>query len=132
MFSRKRNAKENIQEELNNTQPQEEAKEELAECNNPKTIRKVINGKLYDTSKATHICNLCMWHEKIPDYKFCFCSLGGENVSIYKGNAEWFIKVHEDIIFNLGFCVKHSYKYMGYENELQRTKQAFNSYLLLV
>lgn len=88
--------KRNIKEKLSDNQPQEGVKEELSECN-PKPIRKVIDGKLYDTSNATHICNLCVWYEKIPDYKYGIYYLGGESVSIYKGNTEWFIEVHGDI-----------------------------------
>lgn len=96
MFFRKKNVKENVQDELNNIQLQEEFKEQITECN-PEAIRKVIGGKLYDTLRATHICNLCVQCEEIPDYKFCFYHLGGEEVSIYKGSTEWFIEVYGDI-----------------------------------
>lgn len=55
-------------------------------------IRRIINGKLYDTSKAKNICNVILSHNVIPNYNFPIFSLGGENVSIYKGNNEWFIE----------------------------------------
>ena len=57
-------------------------------------VSKIIGGKLYDTSRATHICDLCLWSEKIPEYKLMVHSLGGEDVSLYKGNTEWFISYH--------------------------------------
>ena len=57
-------------------------------------VSKIIGGKLYDTSKATHICDLCLWSEKIPEYKLMVHSLCGEDVSLYKGNTEWFISYH--------------------------------------
>ena len=57
-------------------------------------LQRIVNGKLYDTSRATHICDLCLWSEKIPEYKLMVHSLGGEDVSLYKGNTEWFISYH--------------------------------------
>lgn len=62
----------------------------------PATIR-VINGKLYDTSKATHICDLRLWRDDIPDYDLFVYNLFGEDVSLYKGNSEWFITLHGNI-----------------------------------
>lgn len=62
----------------------------------PATIR-VINGKLYDASKATHICDLRLWRDDIPDYDLFVYNLFGEDVSLYKGNSEWFITLHGNI-----------------------------------
>lgn len=61
---------------------------------NPKPNRKIINGKLYDTSKARKICNLRLSHEDIPNYNLGICNLGGEDVTLYKGNNEWFIEYY--------------------------------------
>lgn len=55
-------------------------------------IRRIINGKLYDTSKAKNIYKVILSHDDIPNYDLPIFSLGGENVSIYKGNSEWFIE----------------------------------------
>lgn len=51
----------------------------------------IVNGKLYDTSKATHICDLYLDHREIPNFKPVLCCLMGEDVSLYKGNTEYFI-----------------------------------------
>lgn len=61
------------------------------------SIRKIINGKLYDTSKATHICHLRLWWEKIPGYEPPICNMFGEDADLYKGNTEYFLVVHCDI-----------------------------------
>lgn len=70
------------------------------EDNKLKSIKKIIDGKLYDTGKAKFICKLYIWHEKIPNYTehFCFYSMFGENIAIYEGNNEWFTTVHGSII----------------------------------
>lgn len=62
----------------------------------PATIR-IINGKLYDTSKATYICDLCLWHDDIPNYDLIIYDFGGEHVTLYKGNSEWFITLYRNI-----------------------------------
>ena len=54
-------------------------------------VSKIIGGKLYDTSRATHICDLCLDHREIPNFKPVLCCLMGEDVSLYKGNTEYFI-----------------------------------------
>lgn len=58
---------------------------------------RVINGKLYDTSKATYICDLCLLRDDIPNYDLIIFDLRGEDVSIYKGNSEWFITLYGNI-----------------------------------
>lgn len=59
---------------------------------NPKPNRKIINGKLYDTSKAERIYALILGHEDIPNYDLPIRSLGGQDVIIYRGISEWFIE----------------------------------------
>ena len=54
-------------------------------------LQRIVNGKLYDTSKATHICDLCLDHREIPNFKPILCCIMGEDVSFYKGNTEYFI-----------------------------------------
>ena len=54
-------------------------------------ISKIINGKLYDTSKAQEICSVVVPVDEIPDYNFPFFCLGGQEVTIYKGRTEYFI-----------------------------------------
>lgn len=90
MLFKNKKTKDNISEELKlnyvNDKPEKE--------NIKKTIREVINGKLYDTSKAINVCNLIIPYEKMPNYGFvvyCGCS---ESVSIYKGSTEWFIEIY--------------------------------------
>lgn len=41
--------------------------------------------------KATHICDLCLDHREIPNFKPILCCIMGEDVSFYKGNTEYFI-----------------------------------------
>ena len=54
-------------------------------------IMKIIDGKLYDTSKAKKICSVVVPETEIPECKFPFWTLGGQEVTIYKGNTEFFI-----------------------------------------
>ena len=54
-------------------------------------IRKIIDGKLYDTSNAKNICSVVVPENEIPECKFPFWTLGGQKVTIYKGNTEFFI-----------------------------------------
>ena len=54
-------------------------------------IRKIIDGKLYDTSKAKKICSVVVPETEIPECKIPFWTLGGQEVTIYKGNTELFI-----------------------------------------
>lgn len=68
-----------------------ETTEETTECK-PKPNRKIINGKLYDTSKAERICDLILGHEDIPNYDLPIRSLGGQDVIIYRGISKWFIE----------------------------------------
>ena len=62
-----------------------------------KPVRKIINGKMYDTSKAAHVCDLCLWREEMPDYDLPIYCLGGESVSLYRGKSKWFIELYGDI-----------------------------------
>ena len=54
-------------------------------------IRVIVDGKLYDTSKAEKVCTLQVTIHEIPDCKLCVGSIFGEKVTIYKGNTEYFI-----------------------------------------
>lgn len=79
---------------------------------NPKPNRKIIDGKLYDTSKAERMCDLVLSHDDIPNYDLPIINLGGQDVVIYKGVSEWFIEyfcfiepVKEDWVkYILGRC----------------------------
>lgn len=55
------------------------------------TLQKIIDGKLYDTSKAYKVCTVQLTMHEIPDCKLCVGSFFGEKVTIYKGNTEYFI-----------------------------------------
>lgn len=52
-------------------------------------VRQIINNKLYDTSKAKKITCICLNAADIPDCRFSF---NYEPVTIYRGNAEWFVE----------------------------------------
>lgn len=54
-------------------------------------IRVIVDGKLYDTSKAEKVCTVQVTIHEIPDCKLCIGSIFGEKVTIYKGNTEYFI-----------------------------------------
>lgn len=54
-------------------------------------IRVIVDGKLYDTSKAKKVCTVQVTIHEIPDCKLCIGSIFGEKVTIYKGNTEYFI-----------------------------------------
>ena len=56
--------------------------------------RRIIQGKLYDTSKADKICVVYLDSSKIPEYDFIAYNIGGEKVTIYKGITEWFIEFY--------------------------------------
>lgn len=56
-----------------------------------RVIRKIIDGKLYDTSKAEKICSIVVPESEIPECKLYFCTLCGQEVIIYKGITEFFI-----------------------------------------
>ena len=79
---------------------------ERNEDSGKKPVRKIIDGKMYDTSKAAHICDICLWHEEIPAYDLPIYRLGGENVSLYRGNSKWFIELYGGIIPVEDFWVK--------------------------
>ena len=70
---------------------------ERNEDSSQKPVRNIIDGKMYDTSKSAHVCDLCLWHEEIPDYNLPIYRFGGENVSLYRGNSKWFIELYGDI-----------------------------------
>lgn len=70
---------------------------ERNEDSSQKPVRKIIDGKMYDTSKAAHVCDLCLWHEEIPAYDLPIYCLGGESVSLYRGKSKWFIELYGDI-----------------------------------
>ena len=54
-------------------------------------LKEIIDGKLYDTSKAKEMATVILDREEIPNYVFLAHSLCGQEVIIYKGNSEWFI-----------------------------------------
>lgn len=80
--------------------------DERNEDSSQRPVRKIIDGKMYDTSKAAHVFDLCLWHEEIPSYDFPIYRLDGENVSLYRGNSKWFIELYGDIIPVEDFWVK--------------------------
>lgn len=59
--------------------------------------RRIINNKLYDTSKAQNIYSIRLSHDDIPNYDLPIVDLGGIEVTIYKGNIEWFIEYYRFI-----------------------------------
>ena len=79
---------------------------ERNEDSSQKPVRKIIDGKMYDTSKSAHVCDLCLWHEEIPTYDFPIYSLCSESVSLYRGNSKWFIELYGDITPVEDFWVK--------------------------
>ena len=57
-----------------------------------RVLKAVIDGKLYDTSKAKEIGCVVLSHEEIPNYNLPVCNhLWGQEIIIYKGDTEWFI-----------------------------------------
>lgn len=70
----------------------QEIKENEASAYKPKTNRRIIGRKLYDTSKAKRICDIVLSCCDIPGYNSPIINLGGEYVVIYKGVNEWFIE----------------------------------------
>lgn len=54
-------------------------------------LKAIIDGKLYDTSKAKEIGSVILHSEEIPNYDLPISYLGGQEVIIYKGITEWFI-----------------------------------------
>lgn len=86
MFWKKKNKSyEHIQDK-----PKETVNE--AEVDESKPNRRIIDGKLYDTSKAEKICSLVLSHTDIPNYDLPIINLGGQDVKIYRGISEWFIE----------------------------------------
>lgn len=91
----------------NNIKPKEEPKKDIeqpVEQVAAKPIRKIINGKLYDTSKAKYICKCSVDTDTIPMidiYPRCYTV-----VLIYKGNTEWFIVIYRDIVVVDEFYIK--------------------------
>lgn len=53
-------------------------------------VRAVIGNKLYDTSKAQKICDITIPFQELPNIP-CFNGFG-KRVSVYKGNAEYFVE----------------------------------------
>lgn len=53
-------------------------------------VRAVIGNKLYDTSKAQKICDITVPIMELPNIP-CFDGFG-KRVSVYKGNAEYFVE----------------------------------------
>lgn len=87
IFKRKVKEIAEFENSLVNTKPDTEEHTEQKEW----AISKIINGKLYDTSKAQEICSVVVPVDEIPDYNFPFFCLGGQEVTIYKGRTEYFI-----------------------------------------
>ncbi len=83
----------------NNIKPKEEPKKDIeqpVEQVATKPIRKVINGQLYDTSKATRILECFVFADEIPN--FDACSHLSIPVKIYKGNTKWFFTYYSNIV----------------------------------
>lgn len=59
-------------------------------------VRVVINHKLYDTSKAQKICDIVVPGEELSDIPLT--NLFGKHVTVYKGNAEYFIAGYSTIV----------------------------------
>lgn len=92
MIFKNKNTQNNIQPEGKPKEDIEQSVEQVA----AKPIRKVINGKLYDTSKATCILECFVFADEIPNFDACLhLSIP---VKIYKGNTKWFVTSCLDII----------------------------------
>lgn len=46
-----------------------------------RAIKRIIDGKLYDTSRATKICSVVVPEDEILNSKLHFCTLGGDKWS---------------------------------------------------
>ena len=57
-----------------------------------RTLKAIIDGKLYDTSQATHLCHVLISNENIPEYALIISRIGGEDTDVYKGVTEFFIE----------------------------------------
>ncbi len=57
-----------------------------------RVVKQIIDGKLYDTSKATKIGSVVVPEDEIPDSKLDFRTLYGQEVIIYKGTTKYFIR----------------------------------------
>lgn len=57
-----------------------------------RVVRKIINGKLYDTSQATYLCHILISNQDIPEYALIVSHIGGEDADVYKGVTEFFIE----------------------------------------
>ena len=57
-------------------------------------IRAIIDGKMYDTSKAKKIGSVVVRENEISGSKLDFCTYGGQEVIIYKGNTKYFIRYY--------------------------------------
>lgn len=91
----------------NNIKPKEEPKKDIeqpVEQVAAKPIRKIINGKLYDTSKATYICGCSVDTDTIPTVNIY--PRRYTVILIYKGNTEWFIVICGDIVVLDEFYIK--------------------------
>ena len=56
-----------------------------------RTLREIIDGKLYDTSKAKEMTVVNLNCDDIPNYAFMVNPFKWHEVIIYRGNTEWFI-----------------------------------------
>lgn len=92
MIFKNKNTQNNIQSEEEPKKDIEQPVEQVA----TKPIRKVINGQLYDTSKATRILECFVFADEIPNFDACLHLL--IPVKIYKGNTKWFVTSCLDII----------------------------------
>lgn len=63
---------------------------------NTSIVRAVINHKLYDTFKAQKICDIIVPGEELSGIPLT--NLFGKHVTVYKGNAEYFIEGYSTII----------------------------------
>ena len=63
---------------------------------NTSIVRAVINHKLYDTAKAQKICDIVVPSEELSGIPLT--NLFGKHVTVYKGNAEYFIAGYSTIV----------------------------------
>ena len=94
IFSRRKNKQSYIHYILLE-EPVKDAKQ-IVEYADNRTVRKVINGKLYDTSKAKPILDCNISPRAVPNFDIgTFLSIP---VRIYKGNTEWFFTYYSNIV----------------------------------
>lgn len=86
MFRRKKNV-----EAIESDKPTEKTKNPEPSDRQEYIGTKIIDGKMYDVSKADKICEMIVSPDEIPERKSGFYNLLGEGITLYKGRTQYFI-----------------------------------------